>query len=228
MGGRGSNSGSSLVTEYSSDYGKPGTYELYRVGNLDAPNGMIFLSASPDETALYSFGRDKSTGKNADSFEQYQLKIKNPLVVEEGSDRDNVIAAWKALHPGQDPGLKTSGLPARKWQQMDKQNAKALADSPYDAIIYKKSNGNHEVQIPKSSAESLKKTNSYKYSGQTSYTHGINGTNYSKRGDFTSFVSGPAYKNSSGRTVHRVDIQHWKFDKKKGFVKTKLVKGNKL
>lgn len=132
------------------------------------------------------------------------------------TDRNNVIAAWKALHPGKDPNIKTSGLPARKWQQMDKQNAKALADSPYDAIIYKKADGRHEVQIPKSQSDSLKKTNSYKYGGQR----------FSGNGEYSARVQGPAKgKDERGRTLYRVDKQYYRFDRKRGFVKTRLVKG---
>lgn len=150
MGGRGGSSRiGGLLTDQSPDFGRAGTYELYRSGDLSAPNGMIFLSASLGESMRYGATSGHET------VERYQLKLKNPLVVSEDSDRDNVIAAWKALHPGEDPGIKTSGLPARKWQQMDKQNAEALVDSPYDAIIYKKSDGRHEVQIPKSASDSL-------------------------------------------------------------------------
>lgn len=178
MGGRGSTSGrGGLITENSPNFGQPGTYELYRVGNLDAPNGMIFLSASPEEVTRYAFAREKIpaadgngyTIRDAESFEQYQLDIKNPLVVNESSDRDNVIAAWTALHPGEDPKVRTSGLPARQWQRMDRQNAQALENSEYDAIIYLKPNGTHEVQIPRSSVGSLRRTNSYAYSGQRSF-----------------------------------------------------------
>lgn len=204
MGGRSSDSGmhnGNLITESSSNFGHPGTYELYRAGNLNAPNGMIFLSASPAETARYAFAGVKIpleggsyTFKSHESFEQYQVEIKNPLVVSESSDRNNVIAAWKTLHPGQDPNIKTSGLPAKKWQQMDKQNAKALVDSPYDAIIYVKSDGRHEVQIPKQSVDKLKKTNSYKYNNQ---------------------------RMSSDGTWRSVGGTEWAFSKKSGFKKTK-------
>lgn len=189
-----------LLTNESPDFGVPGRYQLYRAGNMDAPNGMVFLSASPEETATYAFSgvetKSPSGGKTwrmHDTFEQYEVDLKNPLVVSEGTDRDNVIAAWKALHPGQDPNVRTSGLPARKWQQMDKQNAKALQESPYDAIIYKKADGRHEVQIPKSQSNSLKKTNSYKYEGQLF--------------------------NANGEWVSTGGAK-WKFDKKKGFTKS--------
>lgn len=159
MGGRGSSSaaGGNLITDESTNFGAPGTYELYRAGNLDAPNDMIFLSASLGETLAYA----RSSSVN--TMERYQIDIKNPLIVSEDTDRNNVIAAWKALHPGEDPKIKTSGLPAKQWQRMDKQNAKALESSPYDAIIYKKANGRHEVQIPKSSASKLKMDKSIKY-----------------------------------------------------------------
>lgn len=175
-----------------------GTYELYRAGNLEAPNDMIFLSVSPEETARYAFRGTKTKlpgggyrSKSFESIEQYQLKIKNPLVVSEDSDRNNIIKAWQILHPGEDAKIKTSGLPAKQWQRMDKQNAKALENSPYDAIIYKKADGRDEIQIPKSAVSKLKQTNSYKYGGQM-------------------FSDGEWFT---------VGGQRWEFDKKKGFIK---------
>lgn len=185
MSGGGS---SGLLTDESSDFGKPGTYELYRAGELDAPNGMIFLSASLGESNDYAQYRtitNPDGSKRLDplsSIERYKLDIKNPLVVSEDTDRNNLVAAWKALHPGQDPKLKTSGMPARKWQQMDRQNAKALENSDYDAIIYKKPNGRHEVQIPKSSRDSLKLTKKVNRPGislgKDGKWHGIQGAEY--------------------------------------------------
>lgn len=202
MGGRGSSTGG-LVTNESSNFGRPGTYELYRTGDLTAPNGMIFLSADALESTGYQHDRV--------SLEQYQLNIKNPLVVSEDTDRNNVIAAWKALHPGEDPKIKTSGLSAKKWQQMDQQNAKALEKSDYDAIIYKKADGKHEVQIPKSSANRLTKKNSYKLE---------KGMYVNKDGLVVSLAPKSewvTYKDSKGYTVTD-SSRHWKFNKKKGFM----------
>lgn len=203
-------SGMHVMTDESSDFGEAGTYELYRVGGFEAKSGMAFFSASPAEVSLYAFARHKIkasdgngyTLEDADSFSQYRVKLNNPLVVHESSDRNNVIAAWKKLHPGEDPKIKTNGLPAKKWQQMDKQNAKALVNSPYDAIIYKKDNGHHEVQIPLASIGNVKKTNTYKYSGQEAKEEAFG------KGVYNSIVKGGG-------------VQYWRFDKKKGFIKTK-------
>lgn len=180
-----------------------GTYELYRAGNLEAPNGMIFLTTSPEEAATYALMGTKtkleSGGYRSEShktIEQYSLNIKNPLVVSEDTDRNNIIKAWQILHPGQDAKIKTSGLPAKQWQKMDKENAKALVNSPYDAIIYKKANGRDEIQIPKSSGNNLKQTNSYEYGHQTFHN-----------GRWTSPSGQPG------------NVNEWEFDKKKGFVK---------
>ena len=76
---------------------------------------------------------------------------------------------------------------------MDKQNAKALENSPYDAIIYKKPDGRQEIQILKSSSKSLKQTNSFEYKGQI-------------------------YSNGKW---HVIGDGEWKFDKRKGFIKKK-------
>lgn len=182
-----------------------GTYELYRAGNLEAPNGMIFLTTRPEEAAVYALVGDKTKlegggyrSERRKTIEQYKLTIKNPLVVDEGTDRNNIIKAWQILHPGEDAKIKTSGLPAKQWQRMDKQNAKALENSQYDAIIYKKSDGRQEIQIPKSAVNKLKQTNSYKYDGQT-YANGM-------------------WTSPSGRIG---SPNKWEFDKKKGFIKKK-------
>lgn len=190
----------SIGNSISSSKEYAGTYELYRAGNLEAPNGMIFLTTRPEEAANYALvgtrTKLESGGYRSEphkTIEQYKLNIKNPLVVDEGTDRNNIIKAWQILHPGEDAKIKTSGLPAKQWQRMDKQNAKALENSQYDAIIYKKPDGRQEIQIPKSAASKLKQTNSYEYGGQH-YNNGI-------------------WSSAGG--------QRWEFDKKKGFIKKK-------
>lgn len=146
-----------LITQGSSDYGSPGLYEVHRSGDLSAPNGMIFLSASFGDASNYG----KDTNGNIDT---YQIQLNNPLVVTGDTDVAMLRKAYSILNP--DRRLPTGGITSKKWQQMDKQNASALNKSQYDGIIYKKNNGRHEVQISKKRVNELKQTKTTKHSGK--------------------------------------------------------------
>ena len=163
MGGRGSssNKSSGIIKNTSDNYGKPGTYEVFRTGNLSAPNVMIFLSASFGEASNY--GKDSKT-----DIDTYHIKITNPLVVSGSTDGEMLKNAWEKLHPGK--SYPKGPVTSKKWQSRDKENATALSKSPYDAIIYKKSSGRHEVQISKKDAGRLIKTKTTKHSGKL-YTY---------------------------------------------------------
>lgn len=159
MGGRGSFSGkrSGLITGGSSNYGAPGTYEVYRSGDLSAPNKMIFLSTSFGEASNYG----KEQNKNIDT---YHIKLNNPLVVTGSTDGEMLRNAWEKLHPGK--SYPKGPMTSKKWQTRDKENASALSKSSYDAIIYKKPSGRHEVQIAKKDVNRLVKTKTTKHSGK--------------------------------------------------------------
>lgn len=163
MGGRGSFSGkqSGIITSGSSNYGAPGTYEVHRSGDLSAPNKMIFLSASFGEASNYG----KESNKNIDT---YHIKLNNPLVVNGSTDGEMLRNAWEKLHPGK--SYLKGPMTSKKWQTRDKENASALSKSSYDAIIYKKPSGRHEVQIAKKDANRLVKTKTTKHSGKR-YTY---------------------------------------------------------
>jgi hypothetical protein len=163
MGGRSSFSGkqSGLITSSSSNYGVPGTYEVHRSGDLSAPNKMIFLSASFGEASNYG----KESNKNIDT---YHIKLNNPLVVNGSTDGEMLRNAWEKLHPGK--SYPKGPMTSKKWQTRDKENASALSKSSYDAIIYKKPSGRHEVQITKKDANKLVKTKTTKHSGKR-YTY---------------------------------------------------------
>lgn len=118
---------------------------------------MVFLSASFGEASNYG----RSEKKNIDT---YHIKLDNPLVVEGPTDAALLKNAWEKLHPGKQ--YPKGPINSKKWQARDKQNASALSKSSYDAIIYKKSNGNHEVQIAKKDSGKLIKTKSTKHSGK--------------------------------------------------------------
>ena len=159
MGGRSSSSGkqSGLITISYSNYGATGTYEVYRSGDLSAPNKMIFLSASFGEASNYG----KESNKNIDT---YHIKLDNPLVVTGSTDGEMLKNAWEKLHPGK--SYPKGPMSSKKWQTRDKENASALSKSSYDAIIYKKPSGRHEVQISKKDAGKLTKTKTTKHSGK--------------------------------------------------------------
>lgn len=159
MGGRGSSSGRStgVITSSSSGYGKPGLYEVYRSGDLSAPNGMVFLTASFGEASNYGHSSQRD-------IDTYQIYLSNPLVVEGPTDAAMLRNAWIKLHPGKE--YPKGPITDKKWQARDRQNASALSKSNYDGIIYKKSDGRHEVQISKKDVNKLKKVRSTKHSGK--------------------------------------------------------------
>lgn len=164
MGGRGSSGarggGGNIIKEGSDKFGKPGLYEVYKAGDLSAPNGMVFLSASYGEASNY--GKDQGYGsKNIDT---YQIQLSNPLVVRGDTDGEMLKSAWETLHPNKE--YPKGPMTSSKWQRLDKQNASALAKSPFDSIIYLKKSGRHEVQVPKSRVSELKKTKSDRHSGK--------------------------------------------------------------
>lgn len=137
--------------------GKPGVYNLFRSGNLSAPNGMIFLAAKRREAEYYgTAGRDLDT---------YQLEVKNPLVIDAGGDVEAVQKAWKALHPDKELKLGRNGLQGNKWQQLDKQNSIALQKSGYDALMYRIDGEVKEVQIPGKQASRLDKKETTLHAG---------------------------------------------------------------
>ena len=128
--------------------GAPGTYRLFRSGDLTAPNGMIFLAAQSSEAEYYgSMDRD---------LDAYDLDVKNPLLIDAPTDVAAVQRAWKALHPDKELKLGPNGLVGNKWQTLDKQNSSALKKSDYDAIIYKIDGKVKEVQIPGKDRDRLK------------------------------------------------------------------------
>lgn len=166
MGGRTSSSGmgGGLITNRSADFGKPGTYELYRAGNLDAPNGMIFLDSAFDEASWYV--TNPISKSQPHTVEEYQLQIESPIYVHAKDKATAVLEAWRHLHPGEEPKVKISQrdgkthMSGTDWQKIDRQNARALAKSGHDAIIITDDDGHHEIQIHKSSASRLTKKGS--------------------------------------------------------------------
>lgn len=85
-------------------------------------------------------------------------------MVSGSTDGEMLKNAWEKLHPGK--SYPKGPVTSKKWQSRDRENASALSKSPYDAIIYKKSGGRHEVQISKKDANKLNKIKTTKHSGK--------------------------------------------------------------
>ena len=145
--------------------GKPGTYNLFRSGNLWAPNGMIFLATNPKEAEYY--------GEVNRDLDAYTLDVNNPLVINAETDVQAVQLAWKALHPDKELKLGPNGLVGNKWQQLDKQNSTALAKSEYDALMYRVDGKLKEVQIPGKQRERLIKKDTREHLGTTTYKYSL-------------------------------------------------------
>ena len=138
-----------FINKSSPDFGKPGTYVMYRSGAI-GKGGMLFFSPDKAGADQYADLHDNKTG-------QYTVEIKNPLVITGETDPQCVRRAWEALHPGK----KAKSPDGSKWVTMDKQNASALSKSEYDAIIYKIGDEPHEIQIPARQAKRLSKIATY-------------------------------------------------------------------
>lgn len=153
-GASGLNRGSGIKTATSQDAnliaGIPGEYTLYRAGDLNVQQGIIFMTTSRATAETY-----QDTGSTHRDVNTYSLNISNPLVIDgEGMDTVALRKGWLALHPGKTMAdyrkkLGSGGLTAKKWQQLDRENATGLNASPYDAVVYKNGNKIKEVWVSK-------------------------------------------------------------------------------
>lgn len=144
-----------IIRAGSPDYGKPGQYEVFRSGNMNAPNGMIYTAPTFGGANTYA-----NTGKvERKTVERWNVNIKNPLVIEGRSDVENLKLTYKALF-GKDFGDKP--LDEKTWQKYDAMFARKLNkfSNKYDAIITKINGEPREIQLPKEKAL-MRQTGSY-------------------------------------------------------------------
>ena len=140
------------ITMESSDFGKPGTYVVYRNGEM-GNKGMLFLSPKKETADSYA---SLHGGGNT---HEYEIDIKNPLVVRGESDGECLLKAYNALHPDKP---KKGPLDEKKWQALDKANSSAIGGKKeYDAIIYITNDKPKEVQIPAKEASRAVHTGEY-------------------------------------------------------------------
>lgn len=133
-----------------------GKHTVYRAGDLSGGGTGLIYFATNKETAdeygkKYSFKFSGQTIKvpKRETFE-YEVKVKNPLIVESDDDIHCAMKVFNQFYNKQDdfkkfPGIgeyaekhggKITGINALQiWY--DKANGAALKNSKYDAIIYK-------------------------------------------------------------------------------------------
>lgn len=136
----------------SEDFGKPGTYIVYRNGAI-GKNGMLFFA--PKKEAADSYASSHGNGNTT----EYEVQVKNPLVIRGVSDAQCVSQAYNILNP--DKPMK-GPMTSAKWIKADKANAAKIGEGKeYDAILYEVDGKPQELQIPAKSAASLKQTAEY-------------------------------------------------------------------
>lgn len=141
------------INATSKDFGKPGSYVMYRTGAI-GNSGMLFFAPKKESADTYASLHDSKTG-------QYTCDIKKPLIIRGTSDTECVKKAYEALHPGKIAIKKGTSLTSSKWISLDKQNATALPAFGYDALIYMIGEEPREIQIPAKEKSRLNKLATY-------------------------------------------------------------------
>ena len=114
--------------------GAPGIYDLYRVGGTKTDSGLSFMSTTFEYADQYTSHLTHA----GESTLRYSVQINNPLVVElKNRDvlKENTYftdAAYKKL---------VGNKPSKTQLNNDRELAKALVSSKYDAIMYKGADG---------------------------------------------------------------------------------------
>lgn len=142
------------ITLNSKNFGESGEYVVYRNGSVGS-SGMIFLSPKKETADSYFFSH------NSENTKEYEIQLKNPLVIEGQTDVACITKAYNALHPEKP---HKGELTSSKWISYDKANASALNKNVngYDSIVYIIDGKPAEVQVSAKKAKTdLKKTAEY-------------------------------------------------------------------
>lgn len=142
------------ITEASANFGSEGDYVVYRNGSIGS-SGMIFFAPKKEQADTYSSLHDSgNTG-------QYEVHLKNPLVINGTTEVECIKKAYERLHPGK---TIKGPLTSSKWISSDKANASALNSGVggYDSIVYVLNGKPHEVQVSaKKAKKDVAKTGEY-------------------------------------------------------------------
>lgn len=123
------------------NFGKPGTYTLYRAGGTESTTSALFFATNFSYADTY---RDTMIDKQGNPIirpaNEYKVEIHNPLVVDGETNIGCTSEAYARLVGGKQPSSQLA---------KDRKIAAALKKSPYDAILYTLKGKPHEVIVPK-------------------------------------------------------------------------------
>ena len=140
------------ITYESEDFGQPGTYVVYRNGAI-GNKGMLFFSPKKETADSYAF--DHGDGNTT----EYEVQVKNPLVIRGISDASCVSTAYRTLNPDKP---MSGPMTAAKWKKADKANAAKIGEGKeYDAILYEVKGKPAELLLPAKDSSKLQVTGEY-------------------------------------------------------------------
>lgn len=123
------------------NFGKAGTYTLYRAGGMESSTSALFFATSFSYADTYSRNTlDKDGNVIVRPTNEYKVEIHNPLIIDSVTNQGCTSEAYAKLVGGKQPSSQLA---------KDKRIAAALKKSQYDAILYTINGSPHEVIVPK-------------------------------------------------------------------------------
>lgn len=131
----------SVIQSGDSNFGKPGTYVLFRNGVDKTLRGLISFSDHYQGADIYK------NSENPLPTKKYLVKVKNPLMVTGQTSVGAFRAAYKMIM-GKEVNLDRPNKTINDmWRAADKIMAAALKKAGYDALIYKVPNANEVLVV---------------------------------------------------------------------------------
>ena len=134
FGGRGSGSGKAngsglIIDKDSSNFGKSGIYEVYRVGSVEG-----------SDLGYISFGADKSYSQKylqkeihkGSQVERYEVTIKNPLTIEASSNTEAYNSVYRKLFGTDIP----ESIMSKRNGTLQRKISEKLSTTKHDSIIF--------------------------------------------------------------------------------------------
>ena len=131
----------SVIQSGDAEFGKPGTYILFRNGVDKTLRGLISFADHFQGADIYK------NQENPLPTKKYLVKIENPLVINAQTSVGAFRTAYKTIM-GKEVNLdKPNKTINDMWRAADKQMAAGLKKAGYDALIYKVPNANEVLVV---------------------------------------------------------------------------------